>query len=100
MFEAKKLESFRLPAVPRAALSGEPAKEQQPSLFLGGLQVEFSEALAELIPKGFRVRQVLETHHEVIDETHEIRLASALPSKFPFEPQVEGVVQVDVGEDA
>src|SRR5260370_714977 len=33
---------------------------------------------------------MLETYHEVIDETHEIRLASTLPLKFPFKPQVEG----------
>jgi len=100
MFEAKKLESLRPPTVPRSTLGGEPAKEQQPSLFLGKLQVEFCEALAELGLKDFRVRQILETHHEVIDEAHQIRFASTLSSKFPFEPQIEGVVQVDVGEDA
>jgi hypothetical protein len=65
VLEAQKLECLRPPTVPRASLGGEPAKEQQPSLFLGELQVEFCEALAELSPKGLRVRQMLETDHEV-----------------------------------
>jgi hypothetical protein len=43
---------------------------------------------------------MLETYHEVIDEAHQVRFASTLLSKFPFEPQIEGVVQIDVGEDA
>jgi hypothetical protein len=100
VLEAEKLERLRLPAVPRTPLGGEPAKEQQPSLLLGELQIESCQALPELSPKGLRVRQMLETYHEVINETHEISLAPTPRSKSSFEPQVERVVQVDVGEDA
>ena len=98
VFEAQKLEGLRPLAVPLATLRGEPAKGQQPSLLLGKLQVELCEALLKLSPKGFRVRQMLETHHEVIDEAYEMGFASTLSPELAFEPQVKGVVQVDIGE--
>src|SRR5215475_883917 len=100
VFEAQKLESLGSLAVPRATLRGEPAKEQQPGLFPGKLQVELCQALLKLSPKGLCVRQMLEAPHEVIDEAHEMRLAATLPPELAFPPQVEGVVQVDVGENA
>ena len=99
VFEAQKLKRSWSPTGLRTSLCGEPAKGQQPSLFLGKLQVEFREALPKLILKRLCVRQILETYHKVIDEAHQVRFASTLLSKFPFEPQIEGV-QINVGEDA
>src|SRR5438477_7347228 len=48
--------------------------------------------------KVFCVRQILETEHEVIDEAHQVRRALALWFELLLEPQVQGVVQIDVGE--
>jgi hypothetical protein len=56
MLEAKKREGFRPPTVLRTTLCGKPAKEQQPSLFLGKLQIEFCEAFPELPLKRLCVR--------------------------------------------
>src|SRR5438270_10765093 len=41
---------------------------------------------------------MLETEHEVINEAHQVRRAPALWFELLLEPQVQGVVKIDVGE--
>src|SRR6185503_8178047 len=100
VLEAEELESIWLLTVLRASLGGKPAKEQQPSFLLGQFQVKSCEALAQLLFKVFGVCQILEGHHEVIDEAYEVRLALALRLELPLEPQVQRKMQIDVGKDA
>src|SRR5258708_7446764 len=57
-----------------------------------------AELSCQKIIFDLQLRQILETEHEVIDEAHQVRLALALWFELLLEPQVQGVVQIDVGE--
>src|SRR5215472_1573060 len=97
MFEAQKLEGLRSPqSVPPTCYVCESPKEYAPSLFLGQLQTEFREPLPHLLLEMVHVLSILETHHEVVSETHEVRFASTLRFDLLLKPQVENKVEVEV----
>src|SRR5713101_6382270 len=99
MREAQKVERVWSLAVCRLSLGGEASKEQQPRLIVGQLQVEPREPLPQISVEVFRVPLVLETHHKIVREPSQIRLAPKPPPHFLLEPQVEHKVQVHVGQD-
>jgi hypothetical protein len=71
MFESQKLESLWSSLPVSLPCDGREApKEYAPSLFLGQLQPELRETLAHFLLKALHVVPELETHHEVVSETH------------------------------
>ena len=57
---------------------------------------ELRESFAQINPEPLRVIPVLETHHEVIGETHDHDITARPPGPPLVRPEVEDVVQVDV----
>ncbi|SRR6266436_881741 len=99
MLEAQKLKSLRPHPGPCPIDSSKPAKLQNPSLLLGQIQVESDKPLPKLPEKFFRLVPVLETAHEIIDESHQIRLALTLRLEFLLKPQVQRVMQIKITEN-
>src|ERR1700756_2285531 len=99
MFEAQKLERLRSSqSVPQTCHACKSSKEYAPSLFLGQLQPEFREPLSHLLLKLVHVLAELETHHEIVSETQQIRLPSTFRFDFLFKPKVENKVEVKVAQ--
>ena len=97
MFEAQKFERLRSPqSVSLTCHARESPKEYAPSLFLGQLQTEFREPLPHLLLEMVHVLSILETHHEIVSEAYEIRLAPALWFDFLCKPQIENKMEVEV----
>lgn len=55
---------------------------RQPSFVFGQLQVESRKAFSQLLLEILRIYQKLEASHEIICETHQVRLALALRLNF------------------
>ena len=99
MFEAQKLEGFWPPqSVPQACHACESPKEYAPSFLLGQLQTEFREPLPHLLLEVIRILSELETHHEIISETQQLRLAPTLRFDLLLKPQIENKVEVKVAQ--
>ena len=97
MREAEKLERLRLTESPGLATSGgEPPELDQPRLLSVQLQRELRESFAQINPEPLRVIPVLETHHEVISETHDHDITARPPGPPLVSPEIEDIVQVDV----
>ena len=95
--EAEKLERLRLTETPRLPIPGGVAPELDQPRFLGvQLLVELCESFAQVSPEPLRVIPVLETHHEVVGETHDHDITVRVPPPPLVRPEVEDVVQVDV----
>jgi hypothetical protein len=74
----------------------ETSKEYAPSLLFGQLQTEFREPFPHLLLELVHILSELEAHHEIVSETHEIRLASTLRFDLLLKPQIENKVEVKV----
>jgi Mg2+ and Co2+ transporter CorA len=99
MFEAQKLEGLRpSQSMSQTCHSCESSKEYVPSLFFGQLQSEIREPLPHLLLELVHILSELETHDEIISETHEVRLASTLWFDLLFKPQIENKVEVKVAQ--
>jgi hypothetical protein len=61
-------------------------------------QPKVREALFELGDKPVRRLLMFETHHEVVGVAHDHDIAVCLPIPPLLDPQVEHVVQVDIGQ--
>jgi hypothetical protein len=71
MFEAQKVERLRpSQSVSQICHRCESPKEYAPSLLLGQLQTEFREPFPHLLLEMVHILSELETHHEIISETH------------------------------
>ena len=79
-----------------SALGGEPAELDQARLLGVELQAELRERVAEVCPEPQRIAPVLESHHEVIGETHDQDLAARVPTSPLVSLQIKDVVQVHV----
>ena len=99
MLEAQKLEGFRPPqSVPQTCHACEPPKEDAPSLLLSKLQTEFREPLPHFLLEVAHILSELETHHEIISKTRQIRFAPTLRFDLLLKPQVENKVEVNVAQ--
>ena len=97
MFEAQKFERLRpSQSVSLTCHACKSPKEYAPSLFLGQLQTEFREPLLHLLLEMVNVLPILETHHEIVSEAYEIRLAPTLRFNLLFKPQIENKMEVEV----
>ena len=81
-----------------SAFGGEPAELDQARLLGRQLQVELREPAAQLSQEPLSVVSVSKAHDGVVGEPHDDHLATRVPAPPLLGPQVEHVVQVDVGE--
>jgi hypothetical protein len=99
MLEAQKLEGFRSPqSVPQACHACEPPEKDAPRFLLGQLQTEFREPLPHFLLEVVHILSELETHHEIISKTQQIRLAPTLRLDLLLKPQVENKVEIKVAQ--
>src|ERR1022692_1595956 len=97
MLESQKLESLWSSLPVSLPCDGREAPEEYvPSLLLGQLQPKFSEPLPHSCLEAVHVLAVLESNHEVISETHQIRLTPTSRFDLLLKPQVEQEVKIDV----
>src|ERR1017187_334896 len=97
MFESQKLESLRSSLSISQPCNGREAPEEYaPSLLLGQLQSEFSEPLPYFRLEAVHVLSILKSRHEVVSETHQIRLTPTSRFDLLLKPQVEQKVKIDV----
>jgi hypothetical protein len=73
-------------------------KEYAPSFLLGQLQTEFRKPLPHFLLEVVHLFSELETHHEIISETQQIRLAPTLRFDLLLKPQIENEVEVKVAQ--
>jgi hypothetical protein len=81
-----------------SSLGSEPAELDQPRLLGRELQAERREPAAKLGEEPLRILVVLKAHNVVVGEAHDDHVAVRIPASPLGSPQVEGVVQVHVGE--
>src|SRR5690606_30028049 len=97
--EAEKVEGFRF--IKSLLLTGkcrEAAKPDQSGLVRIELQRELLQPLPHHSPETARVSLILKADHDIVRITHDNHIACSLASSPTFGPQVEGVVQVDIGK--
>src|SRR6266566_3036065 len=97
--EPQELEGLRLsePA-PSASVRRMAAKLDQAGLLRIKRQRELLQPLAHRIPELPGVHLVLKTNDDVVGIAHDDHVAGSLAPSPAFGPEIEGVVQVDVGE--
>src|SRR5579863_2667067 len=98
--ETQKVKGLRLPfPTLRPALSGISPKLNQACLLRMQLQPEFPHALPQLLQESLSVFPVLETQHSVIRIAHDDHFAPGYLLPPCHHPQIEYIVQVEVGKD-
>jgi hypothetical protein len=95
MREAEKREGRGLSEPPLALIQcGILAKSKQPRLFRVQLQPKLPQPCLELLMEPPRIRFLLESHHEIVRETHNDYVAARFPFPPLLDPEVEDVVEV------
>src|SRR5215813_1069524 len=97
--ESQEVERLGSRAVFRRGHGGEASEEQQPRFLVGQYQVESRQSLPQVSVEALRVPPVLERRHKIIGKPNQVRLPSHRPPHSLLEPEVEHIVQIDVGED-
>src|SRR5215475_6054646 len=97
--ESQEVERLGSRPVCRRGYGSEASEDQQPRLLVGHCQVESRQSLPQVSVETLRVPPVLEGHHKVIGKPNQVRLPSHRPPHSLLEPEVEHIVQIDVGED-
>ena len=99
MREAEKLERLRLPeSTLLTSLGGEPAELDQSRLLRMQLQTELREPVVKVGEEPLGVLTALEAHDVVVGEPRQDHVPARVPRSPLVGPQVEDVVQVDVGK--
>src|SRR2546421_4937408 len=98
--KAEEVEGLRL-AEPTlsASVRRKAAELDQASLFRIERQRELLEPLAHVVPESSGVSFVLKAHDEVVGIAHHDHVARGLAPSPALSPEVEHVVQVDIGEE-
>jgi putative transposase len=97
--EAQEVERLRFPQTPRPSpFGGVPPELDQPRLVRVQLQPEPCEPAAKLVQEPFGVVSMLKAHDEVVRPARDDHLTVRVAASPPIGPQVEDIVQVDVGE--
>jgi len=94
--EIKRLGSL---VVFRLSVSGEASEEKHPRFIIGQCQVKPREPIPQVTVELLRVPLVLETHHKIVSEPHQISLPLEPSSHLFLEPQVEHKVQIPVSQE-
>src|SRR5262249_48210118 len=97
--EAQEVEGLRFakPA-PLAALCRKASELDEPGLLRMQRQRKLPQPLAHLVQEALGVALVLESDDEVIGIAHDNHVARGLAPSPALDPEVEGIVQVDVGK--
>src|ERR1700758_1308691 len=96
---SKKIERLRLPvSTPLPVLDCKRTELQKPRLLGMQLQVELPHSFGEFRPKLFGIRLDLEAQHDIVRESHHDHIAMRPLPTPRLNPQVEHVVQVDIGQ--
>jgi hypothetical protein len=91
--ETKKIERLGPTKPTRRPPSGSmPPEFDQPRLIRVQLQIELREPLPKVDKKPLRISLMLETHNEIITETHNDHITMRIPTSPPVSPQVEDIV--------
>ena len=95
--KAKKVERLRLPfSAPLPVIDRKRTKLQQPRFLGMQFQVELPHSFGEFRPKLIGIRFAVESHHDVISESHDDDIA-VCPLLSPcLDPQIEYVMKIDV----
>ncbi len=97
MQEAQEVEVFRLPlASGTSAGSCKASKLNDPSLVGMKLQRELQQPFAKLSQEPLGVPAILEANHKVISKARDDDITPRMPSSPLLNPEIEGVVQVEV----
>jgi len=97
--KTKKIKCFRLSFTsPFAVLGCKTPKLNKPRLAPMEFQIELPKALPKLSQEPLRVLPVLEANHEVITKPDKDNIARGVPSPPLVSPQIEHIVQIDVGK--
>src|SRR5271167_1746827 len=97
--EAEKVEGFRFPLSALLPILGRERSELQKTRFLGmQFQVELSHSFAKLCPEPFGIRFPLKANYDVVGKPHDDHVTASLFPTPRLGPQVEHVVQVNVGQ--
>jgi len=95
--EAEEVERCRFPESVLLPMCGRvPAELDQARLLGMQFQGESPQPLAEVAQKPLSVRAMLESHNEVVGVARDDDLAAPVSPAPLLDPQVEGVMQVDV----
>src|SRR5208283_3732504 len=97
--EAQKIEGFRLAlAAPRPGLGREAAELDETRLVLVQRQRKLPQPFAHRVPERFGVALVLKADDGVVRVSHDDHVAFRLPPSPAVRPEIEYVMQVNVGE--
>src|SRR6202011_52781 len=97
--KAKEVERFRFAEPELGTLRRcEAAERDQPGLLRMQRQRKLRQPLAHHVEKASAVGLVLEADHDVVRITHDHHVASSLAPSPARRPEIEDVVQVDVGQ--
>jgi len=97
--EAQEVEGLRFTQAPPLAVRRRVAAEfDQTSLVRMQCQRKFPQPFAHRLPEAPGVRLVLETDDDVVGVPHDDHVARGLPPSPEVGPEIEPVVQVDVGQ--
>src|SRR5216683_2133199 len=95
--EAEEVERPGFPLAPRLPVrGGEPPELDQPRLARVQIQPELREPLAEIVQEPACILVILETHDEVVCETHDDDIPARNMTPPPVGPQVEDIMEVNV----
>src|SRR5262249_11153773 len=99
MRKAQKREGLGFPlATPLPSSRSEPPKLDQSCLVRMQFQTELSQSLSKFFQELLRFCSVLEAHHQIVGVTDDYHIASRHFLAPGFDPEVEHVMQVHVGE--
>jgi hypothetical protein len=99
MRKAEEIERLRFPVSALLPVSGRGRPEFQQSRFLGmQFQAKLSHSLDQFRPEPYGIRLHLKAHHDVVSKPHDDHVTAGLFLTPRLGPQVEHVVQIDVGQ--
>jgi hypothetical protein len=97
--EAEEIERLGLSETTlRPLLSGEPPEADQARLLGVEREAELDQALLQVFPEALGVGLMLKPQHDIIGIPHGDHLAASVPRPPLLDPQIEHVVQIDVGQ--
>jgi len=70
-----------------------------PRFLLSQLQMELPQAIPEAVTKELGIRLVLETRQEIIGKPEQIRFAPTLTTNPALEPDIQDIMEVDIGKE-
>src|SRR5205814_4080480 len=94
----EKSEGFQSPLAALLTSQGrEPAELDQPRLVLVERQAKLGQSVLEINQHPPRIRRFLKAHHEVVSVAHDRDPTGRVPPPPLVNPEIENVVQEDVG---